>query len=187
MGVITPVGRVPPGKDGTATPTMTGPTNGAEQDVPGSRIIMVQERLLEVLLLTPAATANIGAPAEEQWSSSLPSPRHQPTGDEDSGRSAPVSMDVEGEGDSSGTSGAEGGVAGEVDPTTGKSDLPTAFQVVASMVDRALQVKKALKYLPHRAYPTKQTQKRLMFKRDNCVVCVVLTPQGCQNCLRFVR
>lgn len=137
--------RASPGKDGVATPTTAGTTDCAEQDGLDSRVIMVQERLLESLLL---------APAEEQLSSSSSSSTyllHQSTGDKGGGRAGPVSMDVEGEGgDSSGTSGARGGVTVGSDTSTGKSNIPTAIQVVASMVDSALQVRTVLlKYIPH--------------------------------------
>lgn len=106
-----------------------------------SRVIMVQERLLESLLQ---------APAEEQSSisssSSSSSLLQQSTGDKDDGRSAPVSMDVDGEGgDSSGASGA-GGETTVVSDTSkqSKNDIPTAIQVVASMVDSVLQVRTVL-------------------------------------------
>lgn len=137
---------VPPGEDGAATPTTTtGTPDGAKHDGLDSCVTMVQERLLEALLLAPAATAKATVPTEEHVpSSSLP---RLPTAEEDSGRSAPVSMDVEGEeGEPSGmTTVAEGGITVGLDPTTGKSDVPTAVQVVASMVDSALQVWK----MPH--------------------------------------
>lgn len=139
-----------------------GTTDGEEQDGLDGRVLMVQERLLEALLLTSAATGKVAAPVREH-SSSSPSLLHEPTGDEDRKRSAPILMDVdvEGGGDSGGMRGAEGGVAVGSDSTTGKSDVPTAIQVVASMVDSALQVRKVLKHLSHRTAPTTQTRRWL--------------------------
>lgn len=155
--------------------TLAGPEqpgeSGAGETRYDSRVTMVQERLLEALLLEATATTNITKEAPTQAPpSSSPTPHEAgpdkdgPAGSatvraegEDCVGSAPTPMVVEGEGheDEGDAHVADTGV--DATPSghhlagsngSGTGAVPTSVQVVASMVDSALQVRS----LPRKSY-----------------------------------
>eukprot|EP00903_Cladosiphon_okamuranus_P017696 g16295.t1 len=119
-----------------ATPTMPSATRSDDCPNHDSRVTMVQERLLEALLLSPPAPAAATVAAQESPTA---------TEHDDRGRASPttsVPMDVDVGVDAAGqgaervceTADDEAETAAE-----GRGAVPTALQVLASMVDSALQ------------------------------------------------
>lgn len=130
-----------------------------------SRVTMVQERLLEALLLETPATTDMteeAEPTQAQPSPSLTpheagSEKDGPAGSatvgaagEDCGGLAPTPMVVEGEGDEGEGYLPVAGTGADSTPSgnrsagsngNGTDPVPTAVQVVASMVDSAFQVR----------------------------------------------
>ncbi|CAM9125922.1 unnamed protein product [Ectocarpus sp. 8 AP-2014] len=160
--LATCVGLVAGVRKATQDPDQRGESDAGDARCDG-RVTMVQERLLEALLLEVPATTDMTKetePAQAQPStSSTPheagSDKDGPAGSatvgsagEDCGGLAPTPMVVEGEGDEdvgdvpvarTGADATPSGNRSEDSNGNGTDSVPTAVQVVASMVDSALQ------------------------------------------------
>lgn len=135
-------------KDPATTPATPAATPAARAD-PGAkhdtRVTMVQERLLEALLLSPPAPTPVPAPtptpAEGSHGPSAQAPMDVDAGDQDQGGDeSACGAAAEAAGDEALAAPKEP-VSSAGERVGGGGAVPTAVQVVASMVDTALQVR----------------------------------------------